>query len=216
MIDLRCQSLSLRQASLLRSVCLSVRLTVESYAVRWPTRSQNESKIIAKIDRKSIPGDASGHPKSTQNRSRDPLRTPRGVQERPEGISGASRERLGASLARPGSAQEASKGAPGGQKARLGAPGSAPRRPKSIPSRVRKRKNRVFLAQRIRKAPSERFFIDFCRFSGFLQSLRTLESTAPASKNKGSALCAASRVAHALQPQKSTKIGPKTSNFATF
>ena len=78
-IDLQCQSLSLRRAFLLRSVCLSLHLTVESFAVRWPTRSQNRSKITVKIDRKSIPGDTSGHPKSTKNRSRDPLRTPRGV-----------------------------------------------------------------------------------------------------------------------------------------
>ena len=107
-IDLKCQSRSLRRAFLLRSVCLSVRLTVESGAVCWPTRSQNQSKITANIDRKSIPGEASGHPKSNENRSRDPLRTPRGVQERPEGVSGASRERPGASPARSGSAPKAS------------------------------------------------------------------------------------------------------------
>ena len=107
-VDLQCQSLSLRRAFLLRSVCLSVRLTVESRAVCWPTRSQNQSNITAKIDRKSITGDALGHPKSTQNRFRDPLGTPRGVQERPEGVSGASRERPGASPARSGSAPKAS------------------------------------------------------------------------------------------------------------
>ena len=135
-IDLQCQSLSLGRAFLLRSVCLSVRLTVESHAVCWPTRSQNQSKINAKIDQKSIPGDAPGHPKSTQNRSRDPLGTPRGVQERPKGVSGASRERPGASPARSGSARRVAKGAPGRQKGRPGAPGSAPRRPKSTPSRV--------------------------------------------------------------------------------
>ena len=41
-----------------------------------------------------------GTPKIEENRFRDPLRTPRGVQERPEGVSGASRERPGASPAR--------------------------------------------------------------------------------------------------------------------
>ena len=96
-VDLQCQSLSLRRAFLLRSVCLSVRLTVESRAVCWPTRSQNQSNITAKIDRKSITGDALGHPKSTQNRFRDPLGRPRVVQERPEGVSGASWMRLRAS-----------------------------------------------------------------------------------------------------------------------
>ena len=102
-IDLQCESLSLRRVFLLRSVCLSVRLTVESYAVRWPTHSRNQSKISARIDRKSIPGDDSGHPKSTQNRSGDPLGTHRGVQERPKGVSGASWGVPGAPRERPSS-----------------------------------------------------------------------------------------------------------------
>ena len=97
MIDLQWQSLSLRRAFLLRSVCLSVRLTVESRPVCWPTHSKNQSKNTAKIDRRSIPGDAPGHPKSTQNRSRDHLGRPRVVQERPEG----ARERLGSVTERP-------------------------------------------------------------------------------------------------------------------
>ena len=136
-IDLQWQSLSLRRAFLLRSVCLSVRLTVQGGPVCWPTRSQNQSKNTAKIHPRSIPGDASGHPKSTQNQSRDPLRRPRGVQEHPEGVSRASRERPGASPAPSGSARRVAKGAPGRQKGRPGAPGSVPRRPKSTPSRVR-------------------------------------------------------------------------------
>ena len=160
-IDLQCQSLSLRRAFLLRSVCLSLHLTVESYAVRWPTHSQNQTKITAKIDRKSIPGDTSGPPKSNENRSRDPLRTPRGVQERPEGVSGASRERPGASPAHPGSARRVAKGAPGRQKGRPGAPGSAPRRPKSTPSRVREQKIRVVLARFTRRPIFGRFSPDF-------------------------------------------------------
>ena len=162
-IDLQCQSLSLRRAFLLRSVCLSLHLTVESFAVRWPTRSQNRSKITVKIDRKSIPGDTSGHPKSTKNRSRDPLRTPRGVQERPEGVSGASRERPGASPARRGSVRRVAKGAPGRQKGRPGAPGSAPRRPKSTLSRVRDRNESHFLraprSRGIAGAIFRRFFV---------------------------------------------------------
>ena len=113
-IDLQCQSLSLCRAFLLRSVCLSLHLTVESFAVCWPTRSQNRSEIIVKINRKFIPGDTSGHPKSNENRSRDALWTPRGVQERPEGVSGASRERLGsfsgASPARRESVRRVAKG----------------------------------------------------------------------------------------------------------
>ena len=114
-INLQCQSLSLRQAFLLRSVCLSLHLTVESFAVRWPTRSQNQWKIAVKIDRKSIPGDTSGHPKSNENRSRDALATPRDTQERPERISGTSRERLGIVLG----SQEHAKAAKIDFKARL-------------------------------------------------------------------------------------------------
>ena len=135
-IDLQCQSLSL-SSFLLCNVPASVTRTVD---FRWPARPQNRSKIIAKIDRKSIPGEASGHSKSIENRSRDPLGTLRGAQGRLEGVSGASRERPGASLARPGSARRIPKRDPGRQKERLGASGSAPRRPKSTPSRVWERK----------------------------------------------------------------------------
>ena len=87
------------------------------------------------------------------------------------------------------------------------------------PSRVREQKNRVFFALRVRETSSKRFFVDFCRFSVLLRSLRTLESTAPASKNRGSALRAASRVARARQPRKTIKIGakinPKSSKIAS-
>ena len=107
---MQCQSLSLCRVVLLRSVCLSVRLTVESRAVRWPTRSQNLSKITAKIDRKLIPGDASGHPKSTQNRSWDdtPWRA-RASRRRLGSVLGASRSVPGAPLDRP----EGRQGRPG-------------------------------------------------------------------------------------------------------
>ena len=208
-IDLQCQSLSLRRAFLLCSVCLSLHLTVASYALRWPTLSQNQTKITAKIDRKSIPGDTSGVPESGENRSRDPVRTPRGVQERPEGVSGVSRERPGASPARRRSVRRVAKATPGRQKGRPGAPGSAPRSPKSTPSRVRDRKNRVFFALRDRDASSERFFVNFCRFLVFSQSAKCLFRTTPASKNRGSALRAASLVARLLQPRKTSKINPK-------
>ena len=155
-IDLQCQSLSL-SSFLLCNVPASVTRTVD---FRWPARLQNRSKIIAKIDRKSIPGEALGHSKSIENRSRDPLGTLRGAQGRLEGVSGASRERPGASPARPGSARRIPKRDPGRQKERLGASGSAPRRPKSTPSRVRERKNRVFFARFARRPISGRFSLD--------------------------------------------------------
>ena len=88
-------------------------------------------------------------------------------------------------------------------------PGSAPRRPKSAPSRVREQKNRVFFARLAREAWMERFFVDVCRFSFCLQSLRTLRSTAHASKNRGSALRGASRVDCAMVPRKISKNAPK-------
>ena len=116
-------------------------------------RHENRSKIG--------PDGGSGHPKSSQNRSREPLGTPRGDQERPEGVSGASRERLGVSPARPGNARRVSKGAPGRQQGRPGASGSAPSRPKSTPRRVRERKNQVFFVRHVCGASSERFFDDF-------------------------------------------------------
>ena len=112
---------------LLRNVCLSVRLTVESDAVCWPARPQNRSTIIAKIDRKSIPGEVPGHPKSTRNRCRDPPGPPRSAQERPEGVSGASRERPGSVLGRPRSVPGELQGRPGDSP---GPPWHAWRRPR--------------------------------------------------------------------------------------
>ena len=96
-----CQSLSLCRAFLLRSACLSVRLTVKSYAVRWPTRSQNQSKIAAKIDRKSIPGDASGHSKSLPGPSPDTPWRPRASRRHLGSVSGASWGVPGAPRERP-------------------------------------------------------------------------------------------------------------------
>ena len=114
-----CQSLSVCRAFLLRSACLSVRLTVESYAVRWPTRSQNRSKITPrqsienhirrylgapKIEWKSFPGCSPG----TAWRPR--------VSRRHLGsVSGASRSVPGAPRERP--------------KGRQGCPGTPERAP---------------------------------------------------------------------------------------
>ena len=70
------------------------------------------AKLMRKLTRKLIPnrsrelpGAAPEHPKSTQNRSRDSLGTPRGAQEHSEGIPEASWKRLGAPPARPGIAR---------------------------------------------------------------------------------------------------------------
>ena len=140
-----------------RELCRSL---TNSRAKSIENHRENQSKID--------PRRRLGEPKIDSKSFQDPLGTHRGVQERPEGVSGASWERLGASPARPGSAQGVPKGAPERQKGRPGALGSALRRPKSTPSRVRERKNRVFLARRVREASSERFFVDFLRFLVFL------------------------------------------------
>ena len=58
-------------------------------------------EFAGEIDLKSIPAEAPGLPKSSQNRSRSPLGTPRGTQERSGGLSGAAWEHAGSVLARP-------------------------------------------------------------------------------------------------------------------
>ena len=133
---------------------------------------------------------------------------PRASRRRLGSVSGASRSVPGA----PRERAESRQGQPGTPER---APGSVPRRPKSIPSPVRERKNRVFFVLRVREASSEQSFVSFRRFLLFLQSLRTLESAAPASKNRGSALHAPSRVARAMQPRKTTKINPKIDAIVT-
>ena len=108
------------------------------------------AKLMRKLTRKSIPnrsrelpGAAPEHPKSTQNRSRDPLGTPRVAQGRSEGIPGASWKPLGAPPARPGIARKVPKSGPGRQEECPGAPGNASGPPKSTPSRAQECKKRV-------------------------------------------------------------------------
>ena len=112
------------------------------------------------LDPKLAPGEPPGHPKLSQNRSR----MSHGARERSEGVSGAPRERLGTSPACPGIVWRVPKGIPGRQKERPGASGSALRRPKAMPSGIRKRKNRFFLACLVRDALSVRCFSDFRLF----------------------------------------------------
>ena len=67
------------------------------------------SETDAKIVIKSIPQEASGHPKLSQSRSRDSLRTPGSTKS----ILGATRERLGSVSGRPRRGPEALGGPPG-------------------------------------------------------------------------------------------------------
>ena len=123
---------------------------------------------------RELPGAAAPeHPKSTQNRSRDSVGTPRGAQEHSEGIPEASWKHLGAPPARPGIARGVPKSGPGRQEDRPGAPGSAPRPPTSTPSRARARKIRFFPARLVCEVSSQRFSVDFCTFSFFVKSAKS-------------------------------------------
>ena len=126
------------------------------------------AKLMRTLTRKSIPnrsrelpGAAPEHPKSTQNRSRDPLGTPRGAQEHSEGIPGASWKRLGAPPARPGIARRVAMSGPGRQEERPGTPGNAPESPKWTPSRTRERKTRCFRSRTVVAAIFLRFLSSF-------------------------------------------------------
>ena len=83
------------------------------------------------------------------------------------------------------------------------------------PNHRRQRKNRVCFVQIVREALPKRFFVKFCRFMRFSQNPQTSFRTAHGGKNRGSALRAASPVACALQPRKTTenhrKIEPEPS-----
>ena len=104
--------------------------------------SQHRDRLsgAGQIDPKAVPGEASGHHKSTENRSREPPRTAGGAQEHSRSYFGASWQRLGTSPARPGSAQ----GRPRSPKP---APGSALERAETTKIDAKSRrgaKNHVF------------------------------------------------------------------------
>ena len=85
------------------SVCLVELRALQSVSV-CVSNNQGGCQCVRKIDAQidaenepqSVPGGAPRHAKSSQNRYRDPFGTVRGIQERPEGISGASRGAPGA------------------------------------------------------------------------------------------------------------------------
>ena len=112
--------------------------------------------------------------KSFLGRSLDVPEPPRASRTDLENVSGASWERLGESSVRPKSAKGVHKGAQERQRERPGASESTPKRPKSIPRHVRKRKHRVFPVQHDREAFSIRMFDDFRRLWAFSERWRTL------------------------------------------
>ena len=61
----------------------------------------------------------------------------------------------------------------------------------------------------VRELSMGRFFDEMGRFSALSRRLRTLQSTAPASKNEGSAYRAARRVARTMLPRKTMRIDCK-------
>ena len=178
------------------SICVSLCSISSTKATR--RRTKIGVKIDVKKRCKIAPESTSGRPK----RPRDS-----------QGRSGASPMHSGSAPQRPGSARRVPKSVPvkktGAFTECPGAPGSAPRQLISTLIRRRDRKNRVFVAHLGRAGPSEQCFDDVCRFSVFSPNEKSLFRTTPVSKNKGSALRAASRVARATQPRKTTKIGPK-------
>ena len=102
------------------------------------TCSQKSRENQCENPSKIRPRRGSGAPK------RDPKSVPGPPRYSPWRPGGSQRRLgsvLGASRARPGSARQVPKGVPGRRKERPGALRSAPRRPKSTPSRARKRKN---------------------------------------------------------------------------
>ena len=168
-IDLQCQSLSL-SSFLLCNVPASVSGTVERDAVRWPARPQNRSKIIAKIDRKLVPGSffrgaPKIDPKSILGRSRDASWRPRASRRRLRSVSGASRGVPGAPRECPGGHQ----GHPGTPKS---APGSVQERAeatkidaKSGPGAKKSSFGRATCLQRIVEAIVRRFLSIFGFFA---------------------------------------------------
>ena len=126
-----------------QEVCLALAsslacLTIERDAIRWPARSRKRRKTRRENRSEIGPGTGAGAPKIDSKSCRDLPGTPRGAQERPGSVSGASRGVPGTPRAqRPESPQRH----PGTPKR---TPGSATRRPKSTPSRTRERQKIEF------------------------------------------------------------------------
>ena len=129
------------------------------------------------------------------------------------GCQGGPRRLPEASQARPGPLPEAAQGDPGDARGGFGA------------SRGRLRNVQATLARRAGAEKAARvccctrdllemyaqsgFSMIFARFSVGAREARPLRSIAPVSKNRGSTMRTASRVARATQPRKTLKIDPE-------
>ena len=147
----RCPSACLGQLFASRSASLSP----SESKTRLRNRHENRSKIG--------PGASPGLPKSTQNRSQDPLGTPSGAQGRPGAVS----ERLGSVPGEPRELQESPQGRPGTPKE---APRNAPERSEATKidaeSRPQAKKSSFFRSARSRSVVGP-IFRQFSAISGF-------------------------------------------------
>ena len=84
--------------------CLQSCATLCNSVQHWAVL-RNMVQYRAKIDPKTVLGEALRHPKSSPNRSGDALGTPRGIQERSKSVPRAFRDVRGTSRKRPESAQ---------------------------------------------------------------------------------------------------------------
>ena len=145
-----------------------------SFLLRNACPVRLKAKLVSEIDTKIDPKSVPKHPRDNQNRLKIGPRIHSGRPVVLRDVPEPSRSVSGASPASPGSSRRVPKGGPGRLKRRPGTLRRGPRQPNSTPSRVRKRKNRVFFARLVREASLDRFFDDFRQFLVFLQSLRTL------------------------------------------
>ena len=179
-----------------------------------PFAGQLARKINRKSPRKSTENRSPETPRGTQNRLKIASGTLSGHPVACKSVPKASRERLGSVPERP-------RRAPG-------VPGGSPRAPRDAikgalerPGARRGDQNRRQVASGSEKIEffshgsfaqafrSDDSFHDFGQFSVFSQNAKSLFRTTPASKNRGSALRAASLDARLLQPRKTSKIDPK-------
>ena len=124
--------------------------------------------IATKVEPKSVPGEAPGHPKSTQNRCRKPFGPPGGDQKCSGSDSGASRNVPAVSRVGPQTLQR-----------RTGAPKRAPRsvRERAEVTKIEGKSHPgaskliFFFTQLMHEVSPDRFCVDLGRFSIVLQIL---------------------------------------------
>ena len=120
-----------------------------------------------------------------------------------------SRVRPGASSDRPGTAQKSLGTLRKAKKSRRVHPGSSRGDQNRCQVAPGCEKIGIFSCDSFAKHAQNELSSIFCRISARSRNMRTLRSTAPASKNKVPALRTASRLTRVTQPRKATKIYPE-------